>query len=106
MRSEGGFSRGYQPIIFTKIYDLCFPFLLCSFYLCPFSSSFFWHGQWPNKSWPYYMHPSVKTIKWWIKKDTSCFPIYYGLLDNRFKYLFSPHFRSVYCRWSSFWQNV
>jgi len=22
------------------------------------------------------------------------------------KYLFRPHFRSVCCRWSSFWQNV
>jgi len=25
---------------------------------------------------------------------------------KRLKYLFGPHFRSVCCGWSSFWQNI
>jgi len=29
-----------------------------------------------------------------------------SLIFFRLKYLFSPHFRSVCCGWSSFWQSV
>jgi len=28
------------------------------------------------------------------------------IIDSWLKYLFGPHFRSVCCGWSSFWQNV
>jgi len=28
------------------------------------------------------------------------------ILNNRLKYLFYPHFRSICCGWSSFCQNV